>query len=171
MVKLQSRLERRLPTGCIEIPVALPGIRVFVRARPPRVDLLYSCPHCGETSRGAQEAGNEVKGEKARRTRSRQRPSNEMVSLKRDRGNVQILLTIIQRSQFFHGIARAISISWGRGWARMYRSIRTRGRGERMGRVLSREIKDKLADWPTFFQFVANDNETFRRRMSDSKLR
>lgn len=88
MVKLQSRLERRLPTGCIEIPVALPGIRVFVRARPPRVDLLYSCPHCGETSRGAQEAGNEVKGEKARRTRSRQRPSNEMVSLKRDRGNV-----------------------------------------------------------------------------------
>lgn len=86
MVKLQSRLERRLPTGCIEIPVALPGIRVFVRARPPRVDLLYSCPHCGETSRGAQEAGNEVKGEKARRTRSRQRPSNEMVSLKRDRG-------------------------------------------------------------------------------------
>lgn len=56
------------------------------RARPPRVDLLYSCPHCGETSRGAQEAGNEVKGEKARRTRSRQRPSNEMVSLKRDRG-------------------------------------------------------------------------------------
>lgn len=115
MVKLQSRLERRLPTGCIEIPVALPGIRVFVRARPPRVDLLYSCPHCGETSRGAQEAGNEVKGEKARRTRSRQRPSNEMVSLKRDRGNVQILLTIIQRSQFFHGIARAISISWGRG--------------------------------------------------------
>lgn len=46
----------------------------------------------------------------------------------------------------------------------MYRSIRTRGRGERMGRVLSREIKDKLADWPTFFQFVANDNETFRRR-------
>lgn len=58
------------------------------RARPPRVDLLYSCPHCGETSRGAQEAGNEVKGEKARRTRSRQRPSNEMVSLKRDRGNV-----------------------------------------------------------------------------------
>lgn len=86
MVKLQSRLERRLPTGCIEIPVALPGIRVFVRARPPRVDLLYSCPHCGETSRGAQEAGNEVKGEKARRTRSRQRPS--MVSLKRDRGNV-----------------------------------------------------------------------------------
>lgn len=86
MVKLQSRLERRLPTGCIEIPVALPGIRVFVRARPPRVDLLYSCPHCGETSRGAQEAGNEVKGEKARRTRSQQRPSNEMVSLKRDRG-------------------------------------------------------------------------------------
>lgn len=86
MVKLQSRLERRLPTGCIEIPVALPGIRVFVRALPPRVDLLYSCPHCGETSRGAQEAGNEVKGEKARRTRSRQRPSNEMVSLKRDRG-------------------------------------------------------------------------------------
>lgn len=86
MVKLQSRLERRLPTGCIEIPVALPGIRVFVRARPPRVDLLYSCPHCGETSRGAQEASNEVKGEKARRTRSRQRPSNEMVSLKRDRG-------------------------------------------------------------------------------------
>lgn len=53
----------------------------------------------------------------------------------------------------------------------MHRSIRTRGRGERMGRVLSREIKDKLADWPTFFQFVANDNETFRRRMSDSKLR
>lgn len=40
----------------------------------------------------------------------------------------------------------------------MHRSIRTRGRGERMGRVLSREIKDKLADWPTFFQFVANDN-------------
>lgn len=84
--EITIRLERRLPTGCIEIPVALPGIRVFVRARPPRVDLLYSCPHCGETSRGAQEAGNEVKGEKARRTRSRQRPSNEMVSLKRDRG-------------------------------------------------------------------------------------
>lgn len=62
MVKLQSRLERRLPTGCIEIPVALPGIRVFVRARPPRVDLLYSCPHCGETSRGAQEAGERRKG-------------------------------------------------------------------------------------------------------------
>lgn len=43
----------------------------------------------------------------------------------------------------------------------MYRSIRTRGRGERMGRVLSREIKDKLADWPTFSNLLPTITKRF----------
>lgn len=43
----------------------------------------------------------------------------------------------------------------------MHRSIRTRGRGERMGRVLSREIKDKLADWPTFSNLLPTITKRF----------
>lgn len=74
MVKLQSRLERRLPTGCIEIPVASPGIRVFVHvvlgpfAPSPTTSsrsIIFVSSLWRDVSWRATEAGDGVKGENA----------------------------------------------------------------------------------------------------------
>lgn len=74
--KLQSRLERRLPTGCIEIPVALLGIRVFVHvalgpfASSSRsiifASSLWRDTNLARSKQASKQASDEVKGENVR---------------------------------------------------------------------------------------------------------